>query len=94
MMWALTKYYTRRGAAVIVVLALAGWGIFEALGSVTARMLVSGPANHRNEGRAGHGARPRELQALGRSHAAEDDPAIERRFEGASPRQPGTLARR
>ena len=41
MMWALTKYYSKRAAAAIIVLVVAGWLAFETLGSFTARMLTS-----------------------------------------------------
>ena len=41
MMWALTKYYSKRAAVAIIVLVVAGWLAFETLGSFTARMLTS-----------------------------------------------------
>jgi eukaryotic-like serine/threonine-protein kinase len=41
MMWALTKYYSMRAAAAIIVLVVAGWLAFETLGSFTARMLTN-----------------------------------------------------
>jgi serine/threonine protein kinase/formylglycine-generating enzyme required for sulfatase activity/tetratricopeptide (TPR) repeat protein len=41
MMRALTKYYSKRAAAGIIVLVVAGWLAFETLGSFTARMLTS-----------------------------------------------------